>query len=98
MVQSAHLCRSNSYPLRPRRITWIKMKGGGGKSGFSGALKPDRLGLSCKANKCSDVGTGDLGVLTTHETSPWFSLGDAVSNRLKYKEIQRRSDTRSYSY
>ncbi len=29
-----------------------------------------QLGLSCKANKCIDTGTGDLGVLTTHETSP----------------------------
>ncbi len=37
------------------------------------------LGLSCKANKCSDAGTGDLGVLTTHETSPWLLLGDAGS-------------------
>ncbi len=39
------------------------------KSGWSGALKPDRLGLSCKPNKCSETGTGDLGVLPTHETS-----------------------------
>ncbi len=49
------------------------------KSGRSGARKPDNLGLSCKATKCSDAGTGDLGVLTTHEISPWFSLGDAAS-------------------
>ncbi len=46
-----------------------------------GALKLDRLGLSCKASKCSDAGTGDLGVLTTHETSPCFSLGDDGSTR-----------------
>ncbi len=44
----------------------------------SGALKRERLGLSCKANKCSDAGTGDLGVLPTHETSlmkvlNWFT-------------------------
>ncbi len=39
-------------------------------SGRSGTLKPDRLGLIC-----SDAGTEDLGVLTTHETSPCFSLG-----------------------
>ncbi len=38
------------------------------KSGFSGALKPDRLGLSSKVNMCSNAGTGDLGVPTTHET------------------------------
>ncbi len=29
----------------------------------------------------ADAGTGDLGVLTTHETSPWFPLGDAGSIR-----------------
>ncbi len=28
-----------------------------------------QLGLSCKASKYSDAGTGDLGVLTTHEIS-----------------------------
>ncbi len=43
------------------------------------ALKPDRIGLSYKDNKCSDAGTEDLGVLITHETSLWFSLGDAGS-------------------
>ncbi len=37
------------------------------------------FGLSCKANKCSDAETGGLGVLATHETSPWFSLGGAGS-------------------
>ncbi len=37
------------------------------KSGRSGALKPDRLGLTCKVNKCSNAGTGDLSVPTTHE-------------------------------
>ncbi len=31
-------------------------------SGCSGALKPDRLGLSCKSNKYIDAGTEDLGV------------------------------------
>ncbi len=47
-----------------------KTKNEGVKSGCSGALKLDRLGLSCKANICNDTGTGDLGVLSTHETSP----------------------------
>ncbi len=51
------------------------------KSRCSGALKPDRLGLSYKANKCSDAGTGDLSVLPTHETSPWLALDDASSTR-----------------
>ncbi len=56
------------------------------KSECSGAPKPDRLGLSCKANKCSDARTGDLGVLTAHETSTCFSLGDVGSTRrLRYK-------------
>ncbi len=35
--------------------------------------------VSDSANKCSDPRTGDLGVLTTHDTSPWFSPGDAGS-------------------
>ncbi len=55
------------------------------KNGCSGALKPDRLGLSFKANKCSDAETGDLGVLTTHDTSPCFFLGGAGSTRFKCK-------------
>ncbi len=53
----------------------------GVKSGYSGDLKPYRLRLSYNANKCSDAGAGDLGVLTNQETSPWFSLGDAGSTR-----------------
>ncbi len=36
------------------------------KSGRSGALKPDKLGLNCKDNKCSDAGTWDLGMLPNH--------------------------------
>ncbi len=36
--------------------------------GRSGTLKSSKVGMSGKANKCSDVGTGDLGMLTTHET------------------------------
>ncbi len=72
-------------PLRPRhRVTWIKTKKGGSmKNGCFSALKPERLGLSCKANKCRDAGIGDLGVLTTHEASPCLSLGDAGSTRQK---------------
>ncbi len=40
------------------------------KSGRSGAHRPGKLGLSCKANKCSDAGTGDFGVLPAREISP----------------------------
>ncbi len=51
------------------------------KSGCSGALKLDGFGLNCKANKCSDAGTEDLGLLTIDETSPCFSVGDTGSTR-----------------
>ncbi len=58
--RSAHCCRSNSNPLRPRCVTWVQTKREGVhvKSGRSGALKPDRLGLSYEAPKYSDDGTG----------------------------------------
>ncbi len=56
----------NVYPLCPRRVTWIKTKREGVKSERSGAPKPDKLGMNCKAHKCSDARTGDLGVLHTH--------------------------------
>ncbi len=68
-VQSVHLYRSNSYPFQPRRVTWLKTKIGGVKSGSSGAHKLDKLGLSYEARSCRGAGTGDLGVLPTHETS-----------------------------
>ncbi len=67
-VGLANLCRSNLYPLRPPRVTWIQTKREGVKSGRPGTRKLDRLGLSYKANKCSDAGAGDLSVLPTHET------------------------------
>ncbi len=59
------------------------------KSGCSGALKPDRLGLTYKANKCSDTGTGDFGVQTTHESSPRLSLGDAGSSKNKTDGVKK---------
>ncbi len=34
--------------------------------GYSGALKPGKPGLNCKAKKCSDAGNGDLVVLNIH--------------------------------
>ncbi len=52
-------------PCAPVALSGLNQKGG-----CSSALKPDRLGLSGKDNQCSDAGTGDLGVLTIHETSP----------------------------
>ncbi len=61
----------------------------GVKSGCSNALKPGRLGLNCKANKCTDAGTGGLGVLNTHETSPCRDDGSTRPGecRLKYKYV-----------
>ncbi len=57
------------------------------KSGRSGAHKPSRLGLICKANKGSDVRTGDLGVLTARETSPTKSvmLAQLAQGEYRYK-------------
>ncbi len=80
-VWSAHLCGSNFYPLRPHLVTWIKTKREGMKSGCFGTLKPGRLGLSSKANKCSNAGTGDLGAQTSQETSTSSSLGFTGSTR-----------------
>ncbi len=74
-VYSAHLCRSNVYPLRPRRATWIDTEREGMRSGRYCTLKPGKLDLSCKANKYSDVQTADYGVLprvnATIITSRW---------------------------
>ncbi len=50
--------------------TWIKTKSEGVKNWRPGSYNPDKLCLSCKVTKCNDVWTGDLGVLTTHGTSP----------------------------
>ncbi len=64
------------------------------KSGRSGALKPDRLGLSCRATKCSDAGTGDLGMLTAHETcrlNPTRANAITSTNKLPLKHPQRPS-------
>ncbi len=44
----------------------IEAKREGVKSGCTGALKPSRLSLINEVNKCSDAGTGNLGVLITH--------------------------------
>ncbi len=50
----------------PVASSGLKLKGGGRvKSGRSGAPNPGKFGLSCKANKCNDAGTGDIGVQPT---------------------------------
>ncbi len=64
--QMGGCCRANSYTLYPRRVTSIKTKREGVKSGTSVAQKPSGLGFSCK---CTDAGTVDLGILTNHEQS-----------------------------
>ncbi len=52
------------------------------KSGRSGSqIGQAQLGLSCKAIKCSDAGTGDLGVLTAHAKITNGPIGDAHSTR-----------------
>ncbi len=79
-VQSPHLCESNSYALRPRCVTWIKTKTEGVKSECSGGLKLSKPVLSCKDNKCSDAGAGDLSVLTSYET---YHCGNVGSTRVK---------------
>ncbi len=56
--------------MRLRRVTWINTKKEGVKSGSYDVLKLSRLALTCKSNKYNEAGTGDLGVLTTNETSP----------------------------
>ncbi len=43
--------------VREERTLWLSQSG------------QAQLGLSCEASKCSDAGTGDLGVLPTEETS-----------------------------
>ncbi len=81
-VYSTHLCRPNSYPLRPRRVTWINTKSEGVKS--------------CKANKCSDVRTGCLGVLTTHKTPP--CLDGAGSTRQEWRPPQVQASKFKFGY
>ncbi len=43
-------------------VPWIQTERGDVKGGV--------LKLALKANKCSDAGTGDLGMLPTHEILP----------------------------
>ncbi len=56
-------------PWVPVASPGLKTEREGVKSGRSDVYNLRNLGLSYKANKCSDTGTGDLGVLTTHEIS-----------------------------
>ncbi len=78
MVQHTAVLSANSYPLCPRRVTWIETKR---EDAPALSNRVSKLGLSFKANKCSDAGAGGLGVQNTRETLPWFSLGDAGSTR-----------------
>ncbi len=42
--------------------------------------------------------TGDLGVLTTHETSPWFPLGDVGSRKEEEEEEEERPTSGTLIY
>ncbi len=88
-VQSAHLCRSNSYPLYP-----LDPSKKGGCICEERTLRRSQtgqtsLGLSCKANKCSDTGAGDLGVLPAQETN--------ITNENNFQNILGISQTRKIS-
>ncbi len=51
-------------------------------------LKPDRFGLSCKANKCNDAGAGDLGVLISPGSPVVMPAQPAPGEfRLKFKVV-----------
>ncbi len=54
-------CMAHTQPLASLLLLLFKHstapKSEGVKSGCSGALKLDRLGLNCKTNKCSDAGS-----------------------------------------
>ncbi len=80
------------------RVTWIKAKRGGcAKSGRSGALKPGAFGISYKANKCSDAGTGDFTMqLTPQKTSSTRSVMpcvNAATSPIKYKPPTHSTET-----
>ncbi len=66
-------CMAHTIPLASLLLLLFKHatapKSEGVKSGRSGALTLDRLGLSCKINKCSDAGTWDPRNLTP--VLPW---------------------------
>ncbi len=44
------------------------------------ALKPGKLDLSCKVNEYGDAGTGDIGVLPSHEIIPYNWLLNKLLN------------------
>ncbi len=67
------------------------------KSGFSDALKPCRLGLSCKAPKNSDIGTGGLRVLPTHAiyNSKKVTLSHGAPRRRRACSSGRKEENKS---
>ncbi len=63
-------------PCIPAASRWLD----GEKIELSGVLKSGKHRFDCKANKCSDTGIENLGVLTAHETtSRDISICNAVS-------------------
>ncbi len=70
MAKVVFLVLRRSHPLEKEGVM----------SGRSGAHKPDKLGLSYKAYKYSDAGTGDLVVSPTHEGSVCPGLDELASS------------------
>ncbi len=52
------------------------------KSGCSGALKLNKLRLSYKADACSDVGTGDLDVVSIEPSHIFLLLEPFVYRKV----------------
>ncbi len=51
--------------------------------------------MNATSEQCH-VGTGDLGVLTTHETAPSLALGDAGECLLKFMYISEQCSFRLF--
>ncbi len=95
--RSVEKCQNGGVISTPLLIKLLSLRpldsnqnGGCVKSGRSDALKPDRLGLSYKANKCSDIGAGDLGVLPNPESS----LCNRLHNKTASASISDADSTR----
>ncbi len=74
---------ADQTPITCVPVAWagLKPKGRVWRAGAPALSNRTGLARAAKPKHCSDAGTGDLGVLTTHERSPWFALGDSGSTR-----------------
>ncbi len=57
--------------------------------------KRSKIGLSCKASKCSDAGTGALGVLITHNSN--YASGYGVPGKRRACSSRLKSSVKSAS-